>query len=141
MTAPTDRAIVNQMVNYRPSLDGVFAALADPTRRRIVERLALGELTVGEIADEFPISGPAISKHLRVLERTGLLERNVVGRVHRCRLAPETMREATAWLDAQERFWNARLDQLEALLARQSANDKPKPPHSSPRNQRRKKKT
>jgi DNA-binding transcriptional ArsR family regulator len=95
----------------------VFAALGDPTRRRIVERLARGRLTVGEIASEFTMSAPAISKHLKVLERNGVIERRVHGRVHHCSLRSRTIRSAASWIEAQERFWNAALDRLEEELA------------------------
>ena len=104
------------MVN-NTALDNVFSALADPTRRRIVERLARGPLTVGEIASGFAISQPAISRHVRILEESGLLERHVAGRVHRCTLSPKTMHAASAWLDKQRAFWNATLDRLEHVLA------------------------
>ena len=103
------------MVNSS-SLDGVFSALGDPTRRRIVERLARGPLTVGQIAAGFPISQPAISRHVRVLEESGLLERHVAGRVHRCTLSPKVMTAASAWIDKQRSFWNAALDRLDVLL-------------------------
>ncbi len=102
----------------RPALDAVFGALADPTRRRIVERLARRPLTIGEIAGGFSISQPAISKHVKVLEQAGLLTREVVGRTHHCRLDPKTMQSAASWLDAQRRYWNAALDRLDAHLAR-----------------------
>ncbi len=97
-------------------IDGVFSALADPTRRRIVERLARGPLTVGEIASGFPISQPAISRHVRVLEESGLLQRRVAGRVHRCTLSPDAMRAASDWIEKQRAFWNAALDRLDDLL-------------------------
>ena len=103
------------MVNSS-NLDGVFSALADPTRRRIVERLARGPLTVGEIASGFSISQPAISRHVRVLEESGLLDRQVLGRVHRCTLSPKVMGAASAWIDKQRAFWNATLDRLGDLL-------------------------
>jgi len=95
------------VVNNASGLDAVFAALSDPTRRRIVERLARGRLTVGEIASEFSVSQPAISKHLKVLERSGLLEREIDGRVHHCRLAPKAMQSASVWIDEQRRYWRA----------------------------------
>ncbi len=101
-----------------PALDAVFGALSDPTRRRIVERLARCSLTIGEIADGFSISQPAISKHVKVLERAGLITRDVVGRTHHCRLDPKAIQSASAWLDAQRRFWNATLDRLDAYLTR-----------------------
>ena len=97
-------------------IDEVFSALADPTRRRIVERLARGPLTVGEIASGFSISQPAISRHVRVLEDSGLLERHVLGRVHHCTLSPKVMDAASAWINKQRAFWNATLDRLGDLL-------------------------
>ena len=103
------------MVNHS-SLDGVFSALADPTRRRIVERLARGPLTVGEIASGFTISQPAISRHVRVLEESGLLERRIEGRIHRCTLSPSTMQAASGWIDKQRAFWSAVLDRLDTFL-------------------------
>ncbi len=109
------------MVNYPAGLDRVFAALGDPTRRRIVERLARGSLTVGEIAAGFSMSAPAITKHLKVLERSGMLARNVIGRVHHCRLEPGAMRAAGSWLEAQERFWTAALDRLDDELSATSS--------------------
>jgi len=110
------------MVNNPGKLDAVFAALADPTRRRIVERLAQGPLTVGEIAAGFSISQPAISRHVRLLEESGVLHRQVVGRVHRCTLSPDAMHVASGWIDTQVRFWNGVLDRLSEVL------DKPTPP-------------
>lgn len=99
------------------TLDRVFGALSDPTRRRIVERLSQRPLTVGEIAAEFSISQPAISKHVRVLEESGLLKRRVTGRVHHCTLSPAAMESASKWLDKQRAYWNAALDRLDTLLA------------------------
>jgi DNA-binding transcriptional ArsR family regulator len=104
------------MVNNHAHLDGIFFALADPTRRRIVEKLVQRSLTVGELAAEFPISQPAVSKHVKVLETSGLLVRTIDGRVHRCALSPKAMRAASAWFDRQERYWNAALDNLGTYL-------------------------
>lgn len=111
------------MVN-EASLDRIFSALADPTRRRIVERLCRNRLTVGEIAREFPISQPAISKHVRILEESGLLQREVAGRVHYCSLSPAVMEEALRWIERQRKYWNASLDRLEALLSKPAAKRK-----------------
>ncbi len=107
------------MVNYSDNaLDRTFAAVADPTRRAILARLALGEASVGELGAPFAMSAPAISKHLKVLERAGLVAREKHGRVHRCRLDPGPMREASAWIEQTRRFWEDRLDALETYLQR-----------------------
>ena len=106
------------------ALDAVFGALADPTRRRIVERLSRRPLTVGEIASEFEISQPAISKHVRILEESGLLQREVVGRVHYCSISPQAMDSVSKWIDKQRVFWNAALDRLDAVLATQTKKRK-----------------
>ena len=105
------------MVNNH-QLDHIFSALSDPTRRRIVERLARGPLTVGQIAEGFAISQPAISRHVRVLEESGLLQREIIGRVHQCALAPTAIAGASEWLERQRAYWNASLDRLEALLSK-----------------------
>ncbi len=97
-------------------LDGVFAALADPTRRGILERLAQGEATVGELAAPYAISLPAVSRHVKVLERAGLLERRIDGRVHRCRLQPEALVTANQWVERHRAFWEAQFDRLAAFL-------------------------
>ena len=105
------------MVNNSTSrLDAVFSALSDPTRRNILERLARGPLTVGELGAGFSISQPGISKHVRVLEESGLLKRVIVGRMHRCTLSAEGMQAASEWMERQQRFWNAALDWLGALV-------------------------
>jgi DNA-binding transcriptional ArsR family regulator len=99
-------------------LDTVFAALADATRRAIVERLlAAGELSVGDIAAPFAISTPAISRHLRVLERAGLVERRVERQFRFIRVRPDALAPVETWLAGQRRHWNAALDRLEALAA------------------------
>jgi DNA-binding transcriptional ArsR family regulator len=98
-------------------LDAVFHAFADPTRRGILERLARGEASGMELAQPFPISLPAISKHLRVLERASLIVRRKEGRVHRFRLNGPAMREAARWLEQYRQFWGSQLDGLAAYLA------------------------
>jgi DNA-binding transcriptional ArsR family regulator len=108
-----------------PNLDAVFGALADPTRRRMVERLARRPMSVGEMSQGFAISQPGISKHVKVLEEAGLLKREIVGRVHRCRLEPKAVEAASTWIDEQRRFWSATLDRLEAYFTRTSKS-KPK---------------
>ena len=112
------------MVNNSGNLDAVFAALSDPTRRRIVERLARGSLTIGEIAAEFPISQPAISRHVRVLEESGVLARRVAGRVHYCTLSPDAMNGAAGWIGKQTAFWNRVLDRLGDVLNEPSPRKK-----------------
>lgn len=105
------------MVNYQMhDLDGIFHALADPTRRAIIGALAQGPKTVGEISQPFDISLPAVSKHLKVLERVGLVSREVRGREHHCRLNPESLASAQDWLSFYSGFWQERLDSLDALL-------------------------
>ena len=95
-------------------LDATFGALSDPTRRAIVERLTRGEASVGELAEPFDISLPAISKHLTVLEEAGLLTRTRDGRTRRCRLIEEPMREALEWIAGYGSFWEGQLDALAA---------------------------
>lgn len=94
----------------------MFAALADPIRRGILERLAQGETSVGELAAPYNVSAPAISRHLRVLESAGLMERTKRGRVHRCRLRTEPMSEAERWIAEHKAFWEKRLDRLGEFL-------------------------
>jgi DNA-binding transcriptional ArsR family regulator len=113
----------NQMVIHSCDLDSVFAALADPVRRTIVEQLTRSERTAGEIARSFSISQPAVSKHLKVLERSGLLERTIRGREHHLRLAPGALTSATTWIDEQRRFWSASFDRLDGVLAESSGKD------------------
>lgn len=100
--------------------DQVFAALADPTRRSIVRRLADGEAKVLELAEPFPISLPAISRHLKVLEQAGLISRGRDGQTRPCRLRPEPLREIAAWAEHTQAAWEQRLDRLEAHLRRSS---------------------
>jgi len=93
-------------------LDTTFAALADPTRRAILARLAGGEATVGELAEPFAISLPAISRHLKVLEEADLISNERIGKHRRCRLKPEALANAREWLDFHARFWSGSLDRL-----------------------------
>ena len=97
-------------------LDATFAALADPTRRAIVDRLALGEATVLELASPFAISLPAISRHLKVLEQAGLIERGRRGRERPCTLRPEAVSEVARWAEHTRRAWEQRLDRLDEFL-------------------------
>jgi DNA-binding transcriptional ArsR family regulator len=98
------------------SLDDVFHALSDATRRRMLRSLAEGERTVGQLAEPFAMSLAAASKHVRTLESAGLIRREVRGRTHLCRLEPGPLASADAWLSHYERFWTDRLDALERLI-------------------------
>jgi DNA-binding transcriptional ArsR family regulator len=97
-------------------LDAVFAALADPTRRAILSRLASGEASVYEIAAPFEMSQPAVSKHLKVLERAGLIERDIDKQRRPARLKAEPMAAAVDWLEEFRQFWSSSFDQLDGLL-------------------------
>jgi DNA-binding transcriptional ArsR family regulator len=126
------------MVNYHSDrLDATFGALADPTRRAILARLARGQAMVTELAGPFAISLPAISKHLRVLESAGLLHREIDGRIHRCRLAAQPMKNAAAWIAPYRAFWEAQFDALEKYLEATAGKEKQKwLPQGNPRNSR-----
>lgn len=116
------------MVTSNRRLDRTFGALADPTRRAILSRLSTGDATVGELARPFRVSRPAISKHLRVLERAGLVRRERDGRVSRCELDAAPMREAAEWVERYRKFWEGRLDSLSRYLERRNATLKGKAP-------------
>jgi DNA-binding transcriptional ArsR family regulator len=105
------------------SLDHTFAALADPTRRAIVARLAKGDATVGELAEPFRISLPAISRHLKVLEDASLISNLREGKSRRCHLKPEALAGAAEWINSQRNFWNGSFDRLAARL-KQKAKEK-----------------
>ena len=106
------------MVNRdRPPLNGTFAALADPTRRAILARLAGGRASVSQLAVPFDISLPAVLKHLRVLEQAGLIVRTKEGRVSRCRLAAGPLKDAAEWIAFYRQFWERQLDALAQHLA------------------------
>ena len=104
------------MVEQLHEIDAVFHALAHPARREMLGRLADGDRTVGELASPFETSLAAASKHVKVLEDAGLLHRSVEGRRHLCRLAPEPLGKVSEWLRFYERFWNERLDSLDAMF-------------------------
>ena len=111
------------------SLSLVFSALADPTRRAILSTLARGPATVGEVAAPFPMSAPAISQHLKVLERAGLVSRGREAQWRPCRLDAGPLKDATEWLEPYRRLWEARFDRLDAYLAELQAEAPPaKPP-------------
>jgi len=112
--------ILNHVVEYwslmAAALDRSFAALSDPTRRAIVSRLARGPARVTDVAARFPITLNAVSKHLKVLERAGLLRRRRAGREHHLELRAAPLREIARWTSRYERFWNEKLDALGAFL-------------------------
>jgi DNA-binding transcriptional ArsR family regulator len=103
-------------IDQAQNLDAVFAALADPTRRAILSRLAAGEASVNEIAAPFEMSQPAVSKHLKVLEQAGLIERDVDKQRRPARLKAERMAAAVSWLEKFKQFWSSSFDQLDGLL-------------------------
>jgi DNA-binding transcriptional ArsR family regulator len=112
--------MVNELQNsidVAAKLDGVFSALGDASRRSIVERLMAGEATVGTVSEPLALSKPAVTKHLKVLEGAGLIERRVDGREHWLRLAPEGFRSAAEWFTHYQQFWSGSLDRLAALVA------------------------
>ena len=111
-------------------LDATFAALADPTRRAILARLAAGEASVTELAAPFAMSQPAISKHLKVLERAGLISRGRDAQRRPCRLEAKPLAEATEWLEGYRRFWEASFERLDALL--DELKTQAKKPHTEP---------
>ena len=98
------------------SLTNTFTALADPTRRAILARLAKGSATVGELAAPFVISAPAISRHLKILEEAKLIRREVEAQRRRCHLRPEALKRLSDWVDTYRQFWSQRLDSLETYL-------------------------
>ncbi|MDB4873999.1 MAG: ArsR family transcriptional regulator [Gemmatimonadetes bacterium] len=101
---------------YNDHLSSTFAALADPTRRAILSRLASGEASVTELAQPFEMSMPAISKHLKVLQKAGLITQGREAQWRPCRLAPAPLEEVANWVDAYRRHWEARFDRLDACL-------------------------
>jgi DNA-binding transcriptional ArsR family regulator len=104
------------MVESERALDEVFAAVADPTRRAILKQLGRNPARVTDVARKFPISLNAISKHLMVLERAGLIHREIQGREHLLRVNVPPLREAAAWLNEMRQFWDERLDALEGYV-------------------------
>ncbi|MGD1015665.1 MAG: metalloregulator ArsR/SmtB family transcription factor [Roseiarcus sp.] len=108
-------------------LDAVFAALADPTRRAIIERLSRSEARVTEVAEPFPMSLNAVSKHIRVLEASGVVERRRKGRDHILSVNTRSLDEADGWIEGMRRYWEARLDAMERLLRELKKGHKPGP--------------
>ena len=116
-------SVYNQVVMNATALDSTFAALADPTRRAILARLAVGEASVGELAAPFAMSQPAVSKHLRVLERAGLISRGRNAQRRPCRLEVPALRVATDWLEALRQHWEESYERLDALLVEMKADE------------------
>ena len=129
------------MVNYQTAvLDRTFAALADPTRRALLARLDREEsVTVSELAEPFPVSLPAIMKHLDVLTDAGLIQRTKTGRSVACRLTPAPMEQAMTWLAHYQKYWTEQLDRLAAFLEKDEWPASPASPSSAASKQRRKK--
>jgi DNA-binding transcriptional ArsR family regulator len=116
--------ILNHMVKYSEAeLDTTFAALSDVTRRGILARLVQGETSVSELAAPYKMSLPAVSKHLRVLEVAGLVTRHKDGRVHRCRLVAEPMKDAAEWIERYRQFWEHQFDALADYLEEESRKE------------------
>lgn len=127
------------MVNNNPDrLDALFGALSDPTRRAMLQELSAQPRTVGELAAPFEISLAGASKHIQVLERAGLIRREVQGRVHTCTLEAQPLHEGAEWLRHYERFWTHKLDVLEAILKAEDATKPARKPERKPRPPRRK---
>jgi DNA-binding transcriptional ArsR family regulator len=120
-TAVGSILLLNQMVKYSSrTLNRTFAALADPTRRRILAHLARGDKCVTHLAKPHAMSLPAVSKHLRVLENAGLLRRRCYGRVHEMRLDATPLRQAAQWVDEYRKFWQGSLDRLAEYLEKEN---------------------
>ena len=114
-------------------LDATFAALADPTRRAILARLALGEVSVTELAEPFAMCQPAISKHLMVLDMGGLVSRGRDAQKRPCRLEAKPLGQATEWLESYRKYWEARFERLDELLEEMKANEKARPKRKRPK--------
>jgi DNA-binding transcriptional ArsR family regulator len=115
-------------------LSATFAALADPTRRAILARLALGESSVTELAAPFEMSMPAVSKHLKVLERAGLISRGREAQWRPCRIEAAALKDVDQWLERYRAFWEASFDRLDEYLREVQAKEKPKTRKKKPRN-------
>ncbi len=109
--------ILKYMLNYQASLDLMFQALADPGRREMVQRLTRGPASVSELAEPLDMSLPAVVQHLQVLEASGLVKSQKVGRVRTCRIEPAALRSAEKWIGEQRMIWERRLDRLGEFLA------------------------
>jgi len=118
-------AILKHMLNYSDQLDDVFQALADPTRRYIIEQLCRAPASVSELARPLPVSLPAVLQHLQVLEESGLVLSKKVGRVRTCSIDPRVLTTAQSWIGQQTTVWEKRFDRLEEFL-RETADEQPK---------------
>ena len=117
MTSAESLVKVNQLVKHRGRhVDAVYRAISHPVRRSVLDRLRPAGSTVTELASHYPMSLVAVSKHIRVLEAAGLVRRTVAGREHHLTLEPEALREAAGWLHTYQRFWEERLDLLDARI-------------------------
>lgn len=111
------------MLNYQAPLDRAFQALGDPTRRLLVERLAAGPASVSELARPLPMSLPAVMLHLKVLEESGLVQSQKVGRVRTCRIDPKMLSQAEGWIAERRQTWEHNLDRLGAFLDETKTKD------------------
>ena len=119
--------IVHRMVNNRGErVNAVFVALADPTRRGMIARLSAGPATIGELGRPFPITKPAVTKHVKVLERAGLIRRKRSGRTHYCTLQSKPMEQARDWIEWHSRFWKASLDALTDYVEKTNGKGQPR---------------
>lgn len=118
--------LVKYMLNQSTALDRVFQALADPARRQMVERLSRGPASVGTLAKPLQMSLPAVMQHLQVLEASGLVRSDKVGRVRTCRIVPTALHGAERWINARRAFWERRLDRLGEFLAAQETPSRPR---------------
>lgn len=124
LTHASPEFIVSQMANQSQRLDLAFGALADPTRRAVIMRLCKKPASVSELAEPFAMAMPTILQHIRVLEASGLIETEKIGRVRMCRLHTETMHETEQWLTLQRAIWERRLDRMEAYVNKLQAMEK-----------------
>lgn len=116
MTRPSAGTIVSHMANYSPALDSIFHALADPTRRAVINRLGRGAATVSELVKPFDMALPSFMKHLGVLESSGLIVTRKSGRVRTCTLKPKKLAAAERWFEEQHAIWKNRYENLDNLL-------------------------
>lgn len=116
------RLILSHMENYNPALDSVFHALADPTRRAVIQRLGCGSASVSELAEPFDMALPSFMKHISVLESAGLIGSKKTGRVRTCKLDPEKLTAAEKWFGEQRSLWEGRFQNLDNLIMKLSGD-------------------